>query len=240
MPAVIATVSITGAQRDRSDWTLYAKRLFRRISAQFMDARNHLSAQRKQNMLKHGFRTGFVSLAFFVSACDSGEQGQQMSTPPTVETPAKAQEKQRDLSALDVCMIMPDQLVAQLLGNTVTQPGRRQDYGQAAQGCEYALGRAERGTGAGPFEYVFIYVNPPGSFGTLEAALATDQGLGQEVSGEAVSGIGDQAFAVYNNTEHAATLRVLRQDDVALEIKASNLEHTRKLAEATLERLGPR
>jgi hypothetical protein len=191
-------------------------------------------------MLKHGFRTGFVSLALFVSACDSSDHNEQTPVPPTVSPATKAQVKERDLSALDVCAILPDKVVAQLLGNTVTQPGRRQDYGQVTQGCEYALGRAERGTGEGPFEYVSIYVNPPGSFGTLESALATDQGLGQDVSGEVVSGIGDQAFAVYNATEHATTLHVLREEDLALEIKANNLEHTRTLAEAALEQLGPK
>ena len=191
-------------------------------------------------MLKHGFRAGFVSVVLLVSACDSDDHREQAPVPPPASAATKTQENQRDLSALDVCAILPDEVVAQVLGNTVTQPGRRQDYGQVTQGCEYALGRAERGTGEGPFEYVFIYVSLPGSFGTLETALATDQGLDQKVSGEVVSGIGDLAFAVYNETEHATTLHVLREDDFALEIKANNLEHTRKLAEAALARLGPK
>jgi len=180
-------------------------------------------------MLKHGFRAGFVSVVLLVSACDSDDHREQAPVPPPASAATKTQENQRDLSALDVCAILPDEVVATVLGNTITQPGRRQDYGQVSQGCEYALGRAERGTGEGPFEYVFIYVSPPGSFGTLETALATDQGLDQKVSGEVVSGIGDLAFAVHNQTEHATTLHVLREDDFALEIKANNLEHTRKV-----------
>jgi hypothetical protein len=191
-------------------------------------------------MLKHGFRASFASLFLLVSACDSDDHREQTPVPPAAPAATKAQENQRDLSALDVCAILPDEVVAQLLGNTIRQPGRRQDYGQVTQGCEYALGRAERGTDEGPFEYVFIYVSPPGRFGTLETALATDQGLDQKVSGEVVSGIGDLAFAVYNETEHATTLHVPRKGDLALEIKANNLEHTRKLAEAALARLRPK
>lgn len=189
-------------------------------------------------MHRHGFKVGFVTLAIAISACDSGNQDQQAAAPTSAPPPAVSFEQGRDLATLDVCVLMPDEVVAEILGNEITQPGRRQDYGRGAQGCEYSLGRAERGTGEGPFEYVFIYVNTPASFGTLQDALATDQGLGQQVSGAAVSGLGDQAFAIDNQTEHSTSLRVLVKNDVALDIKANSLDHARKLAEATLERLG--
>jgi len=188
-------------------------------------------------MLRHGINAGFVALVLSISACDSGNQNQQATVPAGPAPPAITFDQGRDLETLDVCVLMPDEVVAQILGVEITQPGRRQDYGKGAQGCEYSLGRAERGAGAGPFEYVFIYVNTPASFGTLQEALATDQRLGQKVSGTAVSGLGDQAFAIDNQTEHSTSLRVLVKNDVALDIKANNLDHARKLAETALQKL---
>lgn len=87
-------------------------------------------------MLKRGFRAGYVSLALLVSACDSDDHREQSPVPPAASAATQAQGTQRDLSALDVCAILPDKVVATVLGNTITQPGRRQDYGQVTQGCE--------------------------------------------------------------------------------------------------------
>lgn len=187
-------------------------------------------------MYRQTFTIGLMSLAATLSACDGNSQDHQTATQPDTPPRPTNQAQARDLTSLDVCALMSDQLVGQLLDNSVTQPGRRQDWGRTAQGCEYGLGHAEQGTGQAPFEYVFIYISPAGSFGSMEDALDTDRGLMQEVSGQAVAGLGDQAFAIDNQTEHSTSLHLL-QDNLALEIKANNLDHTRKLAEALVAQL---
>jgi hypothetical protein len=80
----------------------------------------------------------------------------------------------------------------------------------------------------------------PDLFETLESALETEKGLGQKATGEVLAGLGDEAFAVHNKTTGDTTIHVLRRGDVWLEVKADTLDHARKLAEAVLQRLGPK
>jgi hypothetical protein len=194
--------------------------------------------------MNHGKAAALLVLAALLAACDRGKSPQLPAAVPT-KTPqtaggagkaASPRSSSRDLSSVDVCQLVPEALVAQMLNNELRLPATRQDMGPTQQGCTYWLGMAEKGT----FEYVHIYLTSPESFEPLEAALKTDKDLGQDVTGEILTGLGDVAYAVHNKTTKDTSVHVLRRGDVCVEVKANTLAHARKLAETVLQRLGPR
>ncbi|MGA7978955.1 MAG: hypothetical protein WCA32_01860 [Chromatiaceae bacterium] len=179
-----------------------------------------------------------LSVAFF-AGCDGGDEGQQSAAPagPSMQQPSGAPAEVgtgKALASINVCALMPDDVVAQLLEKRVTRGGTRRDYGIYTQGCEYEL---RAGDGRIGYEYVFIDLKPRGTFGGLDEALQTARTMGQHVTGERVSGLGVKAFAIDNQTEQSTTLHVLRRGGPAVEVKANSLDHAGKLAAAVLERL---
>jgi hypothetical protein len=182
----------------------------------------------------------FCLAAAVLLGCGKEDKNQQAAVPgaPAGQQGSGASPteggKGRELASINVCALMPDAVVGQLLGKTVTRGGSRRDYGIYTQGCEYEL---RQGNGPAGYEYVFIDLKPVDTFGGLNEELQGNRSMGQHVTGERVSGVGDKAFAIDNQTEQSTTLHVLRRGDVALDVKANSLDHARKLAVATLERL---
>jgi hypothetical protein len=140
----------------------------------------------------------------------------------------------RDLSSVNVCELMPGEVVAKIAAGRLKGPGKRTPGSASQQGCSYELGAAGEGT----YEYVHVYLTNPDLFEPLESVLETEKGLGQKATGEILKGLGDEAFAVHNQSTKDTTVHVLRRGDVWLEVKANTLDHARKLAEAMLQRLG--
>jgi hypothetical protein len=115
--------------------------------------------------------------------------------------------------------------VSLTLGASAPKPARRSGSG-VHQGCEYELDPA----GADGYEYISIWLGPAADFGEPESRLATDRGLGQEVSAEWLDGIGDAAYAIYNASEQQTTVFVRVGSRLSLEVTAESLDHARELA----------
>jgi hypothetical protein len=179
--------------------------------------------------MNHGKAAALMALAALLAACDSAKSPKPAAAP---SNPPQA--VGRNLSSVDVCLLMPDKVVAQILSNKVTHPGKRRDEGATSKGCMYGLGSPHKGT----YEYVHIFLTSPELFQPLESQLETERGLSLKATGEILTGLGDEAFAVHGNSD--TSVNVLRRGDVWLEVKANNLDHARKLAESVLQRLGPR
>ncbi|MEJ2370889.1 MAG: hypothetical protein P8Y07_08575, partial [Gemmatimonadales bacterium] len=139
----------------------------------------------------------------------------------------------RDLTDLNVCELLPERDVIELLGGEAKTAASRSDYGNS-QGCDYGIGDP----GTATYEYISLWVSTPDLFLDAESILKTDRGLGQDASAEDLKGLGDVAFAIHNQTEQQTTVHVLRRGDVAISATAEGLEHARQLAETILERLG--
>jgi hypothetical protein len=141
--------------------------------------------------------------------------------------------KVRELSSLNVCELLPERDIIDLLGGEIKTAASRSDYGNS-QGCDYGIGAP----GTATYEYISIWVSTPDLFQSAESILETDTGLGQEATAEDLEGLGDVAFAIHNETEQQTTVHVLRRDDVVVSVTAEGLEHARRLTEEVIERLG--
>jgi hypothetical protein len=138
----------------------------------------------------------------------------------------------RNLTGLNVCELLPERDVLELLGGEIKTAASRSDYGNS-QGCDYGIGAA----GTATYEYISVWVSTPDLFQDAESILETDRGLGQEVSVEDLEGLGDIAFAIHNQTEGQTTVHVLRRGDSLIQATAEGLDHARQLVETILERL---
>jgi hypothetical protein len=186
------------------------------------------------------YATAVVWLAAaIIAGCDGGAKKPADSPtadslrhrPGSAVSSAEQSGKGRNLAPINVCVLMPSELVARLLGEQAVGGGIRRDHGIYAQGCDYRL----RGPAGG--ENIFIDLHPAYTFGGLEEALQSQRSMGQNVSGTRVTGIGTEAFAVENRTEQSITLHVLRRGELTVVVKTTSLPRAHKLAVATLERL---
>ncbi len=169
-----------------------------------------------------------------IAACGGGSDASREREGAAPPAAAPAQSSSLDLASLNICELMPTEFVSQTLGSPVAQAGREQDFAPV-KGCEYGL----RPRGGASYEFVAIWVQPPGLFQTAESILETSRGLGQEVSSEALSGLGDKAFVVNNQTEQQSEVHVLLENDLFLQVIAETRDRAVTLAEATLRRLMP-
>jgi hypothetical protein len=179
-----------------------------------------------------------VALSFVLvglMGCDSRESPAPRSGDPAAPAPAAAASSGRDLSSMNVCELVPGDVVEKLVTNKLRQPPQRMDMGPQQQGCEYYLGEAMQDT----FEYVHIYVSTHLElFEPLEAALETERQLGASVTGEVLSGLGDEAYALHNEMSGDTSVQILKRGDVVVSVKANTLPHARVIAATVLKRLG--
>ena len=136
--------------------------------------------------------------------------------------------------SLNICDLLPSDLVAATIGGAVKQQGHHSDYGNLGKTCTYGIKPVNEA-----FEHVAIGLAPPGLFQKAETILETDRGLGQQSTAEVLQGLGDEAFVIHNQTEEQSTIHVLNRNAFALSVTARNLEHARPLTELALARIKP-
>ena len=180
--------------------------------------------------------TILVATLCLVLGCSGGD-GELSETSTTGQTGAvdggRGATNVRELSSLNVCELLPEPDVIELLGGEIKTAASRSDYGNS-QGCDYGIGAP----GTATYEYISIWVSTPDLFQSAKSILETDAGLGQESTAEDLEGLGDVAFAIHNETEQQTTIHVLRHDDVVISVTAEGLDHARRLTEEVIERLG--
>lgn len=137
-----------------------------------------------------------------------------------------------DISKINVCELVPDDLVAKTLAAKTLKPAQSSDYG-TVKGCTYMIDPA----GPDKIETCVVWFNPPSTFTSPEDELETAKGLGQEATAENLGELGDRAFVVHNETEEQSIIFVLLKDKVNLQVGADNFDDAKKLTELILSKL---
>jgi hypothetical protein len=174
-----------------------------------------------------------------VSCTSQSDESRQASTDqPAIKEPTQAGQQDNsvdatvDLSTVNVCELIPAELVATTVGGIGLKPARRSDYG-SSQGCEYEIDPS----GADTYEYLAIWLGSPSDFGDPQERMAIDRDLGQEVTTERLDGLGDMAYVIHNATEEQSTVYVLLKDRMYIEVTAEKYEDVRKVVELALSRV---
>ena len=140
--------------------------------------------------------------------------------------------KDKDISKINVCELIPAELLASEIGGKVKKPAQHSDYG-STQGCEYEIDPA----GSDNYEYCAIWFYPVSMYEDSQAALETAEGLDQNATAEKLSGYGDDAFVVNNASEHQSIIHVLLKDKMYVEVKAENFEDAKKITSLVLSKI---
>jgi hypothetical protein len=179
-----------------------------------------------------------ISLYLFIFMGCSGEgKDDANSEENKLKVSAPQQQEQNkqsgfDISKINVCELVPDELVAKTLGAQTLKPAQTSDYG-STQGCTYTLDPA----GDDNIEVCTVWLNPPSTFTSPEDELETAKGLGQEATVENLEGLGDKAFVVHNKTEDQSIIFVLLKDKANLQVAVEHFDDAKKLTELILLQL---
>ena len=182
------------------------------------------------------FCTICISLFLFMGC--SGESKDDPSSEENnlkVDTPQQHEQNKKsgfDISKINVCELVPDELVAEALGAKILKPAQSSDYG-TTQGCTYTLDPE----GNDNIEICTVWLNPPSTFTSPEDELETAKGLGQEATVENLDGFGDNAFVIHNKTEEQSIIFVLLKDKVNLQVAVEHFNDAKKLTELILMKL---
>jgi hypothetical protein len=182
------------------------------------------------------FCTICLSLLIFMG-CQGESKEDTYSEENNLKEDAPQQQEQNkksgfDISKINVCELVPDELVAKTLGAQTLKPAQTSDYG-STQGCTYTLDPA----GEDNIEVCTVWLNPPSTFTSPEDELETAKGLGQEATVENLEGLGDKAFVVHNKTEDQSIIFVLLKDKVNLQVAVEHFNDAKKLTELILMKL---
>jgi hypothetical protein len=161
-----------------------------------------------------------------LAACSRGEEANapapeepQQDASPVEEGPG------RDLSAVNVCELIPPEAVAAAVEAESAGPPEPTDPGFDGKGCRYQY---RSGVG-GISRYTEISLHPPDDYRfqrSMETFEKTD-----------LPGLGDAAF--WGERSGQTDLYVLKQGDVSVHVQARSqqLEQAQAIAAAVLERL---
>ena len=175
-----------------------------------------------------------ILIFIFIIGCSGEGKDQPNSEEQKLKGDVPLQEKQSgfDISKINICEMVPDELVAKTLGAKIIKPAMSSDYG-SIKGCTYIIDPA----GTDNIENCIVWLNPPSTFTSPEDELETAKGLGQEATAENLEGMGDKAFVVHNKTEEQSIIFVLLKDKVNLQVGADHFGDAKKLAELILSKL---
>ena len=137
-----------------------------------------------------------------------------------------------DISKINVCELIPDDLLASEIGGKVLKPARHSDYG-TIKGCEYEIDPA----GPDKYEYCAIWLSPSSMYEDSQSALETTKGLNQKATVEALKGYGDESYVIHNSSEDQSIIHILLKDKVYIEVKAEKFEDAKKIAKLILSKL---
>ena len=175
-----------------------------------------------------------ILIFIFILGCSGEGRDQANLEENKLKYDAQHQDKQSgfDISKINVCGLVPDELVAKTLDAQTLKPAQTSDYG-STQGCTYTLDPA----GDDNIEVCTVWLNPPSTFTSPEDELETAKGLGQEATVENLEGLGDKAFVIHNKTEDQSIIHVLLKDKMELQVGADHFEDAKKLTGLILSKL---
>lgn len=166
-----------------------------------------------------------ISAVALLSACgqESTPGDAQPDATEATEEAVAEEGPGRDLSAVDVCSLVPAEAVAEAAGATVEGPAAATDPGFDGKGCEYQLRIG------GLLRSPEISLHPPATCDFWRDV--------QTFKLEDLSGLGDRAF--WGKRTDQTDLYVLVSNDVCVHVQAhgQELPQARAIAEAVLGRL---
>jgi hypothetical protein len=145
---------------------------------------------------------------------------QDEAIPPQAPPPAAS--TGRDFSTINICELIPAQEVADLAGGTV--------YGEPNQSSDpmFSLCWYEVEAPDGAYEYYIVYV---------ESVELGEFAISMGDLGDAVGGLGDEAYLKYEDGEEQFRLLVMRAGDFAIDIAGSRADVMQEIARLLLQRL---
>ncbi len=157
-----------------------------------------------------------------LAACGGGPPPPAATDQPAPEGPAAATTSAaRDVTAFDVCALVPIAEIATVLGGS---PGARPPNGNTYPGTESECWyEVARGPGRTP-ETVGVLLYPPGYYASAQEEGATE-----------IGDLGDGAFL--SPRTDIATVIVLKKGVATIEARAGDADHARKLADLVLAKL---
>jgi len=173
--------------------------------------------------MRHGTIRRLALITMFATAACGGSQPPPAETPtaapaaPAAETAGVTQ----DVTAIDVCALVPAAEVAAALGGS---PSGRPPHGNAYPGAESECWyEVNRGSGT-PRETVGVFLYPPDAYASAREDGATE-----------IAGLGDGAFL--SPRRDIATVVVLKKGVATVDARAGDPDHARRLAELVLSKL---
>lgn len=148
------------------------------------------------------------------------------------KTAVEKNNKGLDISKINVCELIPAELLADKIGGKVLKPSQRSSYG-TTQGCEYEIDPQ----GPDTYEYCAILLYPTELYEDSKSELETAKNLGQEATSEQLTGYGDDSYVIHNKTEDQSIIHVLLKDKVYIEVKAEKFDDAKKITELVISKI---
>lgn len=175
-------------------------------------------------------KTIYLLIPFAILLISCSSENKKQPTEDAAKTNVTKKAEGYDISKLNVCELIPSELVANTLGGTVLKPSQRTNVGSYSQGCEYQIDPP----GKDNYEYCAIWINSPSLYSDAQSNMETIKGLGHKAEMEQLQDFGDEAYVIHDKTEEQSIIYILLKDKAAFEIKAEYFDDAKKLAELSL------
>ncbi len=170
---------------------------------------------------------------FIIIACSNNKSEQKPENEnKNIENTTQQNKQSAGISKINVCELIPADLLAEKIGGKVLKPSQHSDYG-STQGCEYEIDPA----GPDNYEYCAVWLYPTSLYEDSQSALETAKGLNQKVTTEQLTGYGDESYVIHNATEEQSIIHVLLKNKFYVEVKAEKFADAKKITELVLSKI---
>ena len=175
-----------------------------------------------------------LTLSLFVFTNCSNDKADQKIDKSSInsETTVKKNHQGLDISKINVCELIPAELLADKIGGKVLKPAHSSSYG-TTKGCEYEIDPQ----GPDNYEYCAIWLYPTDLYEDSKSELETAKNLGQEATAEQLTDYGDESYVIHNKSEDQSIIHVLLKDKIYIEVKAEKFDDAKKITELVLTKI---
>ena len=175
-----------------------------------------------------------LTLSLFVFTNCSNDKADQKIDKSSInsETTVEKNHQGLDISKINVCELIPAELLADKIGGKVLKPAHSSSYG-TTKGCEYEIDPQ----GPDNYEYCAIWLYPTDLYEDSKSELETAKNLGQEATTEQLTDYGDESYVIHNKSEDQSIIHVLLKDKIYIEVKAEKFDDAKKITELVLTKI---
>ena len=171
--------------------------------------------------------------SFIFIRCSNDKTEQKIETPSNDSKTVVVKNNQGlDISKINVCELIPAELLADKIGGKVLKPSHSSSYG-TTHGCEYEIDPQ----GPDNYEYCAVWLYPTDLYEDSKSELETAKNLGQEATAEQLTGYGDESYVIHNKSEDQSIIHVLLKDKIYIEVKAEKFDDAKKITELVLTKI---